>query len=307
MADDGDDSDTDRAYVEVDTDGIIIGFPDDQRCAGYRDVSVNSPFCKAITLMSERGIFQGYSDGTFRPYASINRAETVKVVTLALGYNVTTGGTYRLGYNDTSDTSWYSPYLYVAQRENIATGYPDNSFRPSNTINRVELLRVFLEGNQTSLYTCNTQPYDDTPITADTRWYMKYACYAKDHGLMGGYGNNLRPAEAMTRGDVADLFYDFEVKGLYSSFVRSRTGDRYDSGSRRCVEYNSRGDCTEYEYIEDYNDNYSDRYCMEYDRYGTCTRYSYSSYNDYDYNDYYDYNDDGYYVYRDGRYVWVAY
>lgn len=303
MADDGYDTDTDRAYVEVDTDGIIIGFPDNNRCAGYRDVSINSPFCKAIELMSERGIFQGYSDGTFRPNASINRAETVKVVTLALGYSVNTGGTYRNGYRDTSDTAWYAPYLYVAKREGIATGYPDGSFRPSNTINRVELLRVFLEGNQTSLYTCSTQPFSDTPITADTNWYMKYACYAKDHGLMNtDYTDNLYPAQAMTRGDVANLFYDFEVKGLYSSYVKSRSGYDYDSGStKRCITYNSYGDCTQYEYIND--TNYSDRYCMEYDRYGTCTRYSstYTGYNDY--ND----TTDGYYVYRDGRYVWVAY
>ncbi len=279
MADDGDDTDTDRAYTEVDTDGIIIGFPDSDRCAGYRDVSINSPFCKAIELMSERGIFEGYSDGTFRPYAKINRAETVKVVTLALGYDVNTGGTYNLGYRDTSSTAWYSPYLYVAKRENIATGYPDNTFRPSSTINRVELLRVFLEGNQTDdLFSCSPQPFDDTPITSDTRWYMKYACYAQDHDLMdSGYNNNLYPAEAMTRGDVADLFYDFEVKGLYSDYVLDRTGN--GDNHYVCVEYDHDDDCVRYE--------------------STADRYTYN----YSNND----SNDGYYVYRNGRYVWVSY
>jgi flagellar hook assembly protein FlgD len=330
MADDGDDTDTDRAYVEVDTDGIIIGFPDSNRCAGYRDVSVNSPFCKAIELMSQRGIFSGYSDGTFRPNANINRAETVKVVTLALGYSVNTGGSYNLGYRDTTSSAWYAPYLYEAKRQGIATGYPDNTFRPSSTINRVELLRVFLEGNQTDLYTCNTQPYDDTPINPDTRWYMKYACYAKDNGLMGtdngyryGSGSNmLYPAEAMTRGDVADLFYDFEVNGLYSDFVLSRTGYYGNTGnSRVCVEYSSNGGCSRYEYRTGSNNNY---YCAEYDSNDTCVRYTSSSSNNdtaycteygsngrclsYSYsNNNYNSNSDGYYVYRNGRYVWVSY
>lgn len=306
MADDGDDSDTDRAYVEVDTDGIIIGFPESNRCAGYRDVSIYSPFCKAITLMSDRGIFEGYSDGTFRPYASINRAETVKVVTLALGYDINTGGTYRNGYTDTSDSAWYAPYLYVAKREGVATGYPDGSFRPSSTINRVELLRVFLEGNKTSLYTCSSQPFEDTPITSDTRWYMKYACYAKDHGLMNSeYSSKLYPAEAMTRGDVADLFYDFEVKGLYSSFVRSRMYEDSYSGDRYyCVEYDDDGDCVDYENYDGYYDNHGGRYCVDYDRYGNCEEYAYTGNNDYDR---YEYGDDGYYVYRDGRYVWMPY
>ncbi|MCC6643201.1 S-layer homology domain-containing protein, partial [Candidatus Peregrinibacteria bacterium] len=84
MADDGRDTDTDRAFVELDTDGIIIGFPDGMRCAGFKDVSIYSPFCKAIELMSKKHIFDGYSDGTFRPYERINRAETAKVVVLAL-------------------------------------------------------------------------------------------------------------------------------------------------------------------------------------------------------------------------------
>jgi hypothetical protein len=320
MADDGDDTDTDRAYVEVDTDGIIIGFPDSDRCAGYRDVSVNSPFCKAIQLMSERGIFSGYSDGTFRPNANINRAETVKVITLALGYDVNTGGTYSLGYRDTNGSAWYAPYLYVAKRYGIATGYPDNTFRPSSTINRVELLRVFLEGNQTNLYTCSTQPYDDTPITPDTRWYMKYACYAKDNGLMGsdgyngyndyyGYnyntsGEKLYPAEAMTRGDVANLFYDFEVKGLYSDYVLNRTG-RNNGDTYVCTDYDRNGNCTNYELQ---NGSNSDRYCVEYDRYNDCVRYEYTTStnsNRYSYD--YTNSSDGYYVYRNGRYVWVSY
>lgn len=300
MADNGDDTDTDRAYVEVDTDGYIIGFPESDRCAGYRDVSVNSPFCKAIELMTERGIFEGYSDGTFRPYASINRAETVKVVTLALGYDVNIGGTYRTGYRDTSDTAWYAPYLYVAKREGIATGYPDGSFRPSSTINRVELLRVFLEGNKTNLYSCSPQPFTDTPITSDTNWYMKYACYAKDHGLMNSeYSNMLYPAEAMTRGDVADLFYDFEIKGLYSSYVLSRTGRSSSNfGERVCVQYDRYGDCIRYEYADNgYYDDYNDgRYCVDYDIYGDCERYAY------DYN-----SNDGYYIYRDGEYIWITY
>lgn len=300
MADDGDDTDTDRAYVEVDTDGVIIGFPDSARCAGFKDVSTSSPFCKAIELMSKKKIFQGYSDGTFRPYERINRAETAKVVVLALDYDVDTTGYFGRQYNDTVANAWYAPYLEVAKRNDIATGYPDGSFRPASTINRVELLRIFLEANRLSLSSCSPQPFDDTPISKDTDWYMKYACYAKHNGLMNSeYSNKLYPAEAMTRGDVADLFYDFEVKGLYSNYDNNR-----------------------YDYGYDYNNNNDTRYCVDYDTYNDeCDRYEYANSNDvvctlrqsgscveYDVdNNSSNNSSDGYYVYRNGRYVWVAY
>ena len=275
MANDGNNTDTDRGYVEVDTDGILIGFPDNARCAGFRDVSINSPFCKAIELMSKKKIFEGYSDGTFRPYERINRAETAKVVVLALDYDIETNGYFGRQYNDTIANAWYAPYLEVAKRNNIATGYPDGSFRPASTINRVELLRIFLEANNLSLSSCSPQPFDDTPLGKDTDWYMKYACYAKYNGLMNGdYSSKLYPAEAMTRGDVADLFYDFEVKGLFNS-----NNNYYNNGYY-------------------YNDT---RSCLEYDRYNDCIRYS----ADTRYNN--NNSTDGYYVYRDGRYVWTAY
>lgn len=279
MADDGDDTDTDRGYVELDTDGILIGFPDNARCAGFRDVSIYSPFCKAIELMSKKRIFDGYSDGTFRPYERINRAETAKVVVLALGYDVDVNGYFGRQYTDTIANAWYAPYLEVAKRNNIATGYPDGSFRPASTINRVELLRVFLEANNLSLSTCSPQPFEDTPINRDTDWYMKYACYAKHNGLMNSeYSNRLFPAEAMTRGDVADLFYDFEVKGLFAQY--------------------------------DNQNNFGERVCVDYDRYGNCDQYEYADNGYYTNNNYYNSynnNEDGYYVYRNGRYVWVAY
>ncbi|MBD3270066.1 hypothetical protein GF376_00910 [Candidatus Peregrinibacteria bacterium] len=240
MADNGDDTDTDRAYTEVDTDGIIIGFPTHARCAGFRDVSIYSPFCKAIELMSAENIFDGYSDGTFRPYKAINRAETTKVVTLALGYDVNTGGFYGKQFVDTLPNAWYAPYLDTALDNGIIHGYPDGTFRPSNTINRVELLKIFLEAHNVGFSRCSTQPYSDTPINADTDWYMPYACYAKQNGLMGGYGNNLFPAQAMTRGDVADLFYDFEQKGAYAGYGP----DGIQGGNYRNYDY-------------DYNDNYN--------------------------------------------------
>ncbi len=313
MADDGNDTDTDRALTEVDTDGIIIGFPTANRCAGFVDVSVNSPFCKAIQLMSTKRIFEGYPDGTFRPYEPINRAETAKVVVLALGYDVTTGGYFGKQYSDTVAGAWYAPYLDVARKYNIATGYPDGSFRPASTINRVELLRVFLEANHLSLSSCSPQPFDDTPINQDTNWYMKYACYAKHNALMSSQNsNNLFPAQAMNRGDVANLFYDFEQKGLYSN---------YDgNGSAACVATDTYGNCVQY--ANNAYNNYNNQTCQYYDSRGICTQYSSSTSGDRycesrnssgncirwsNDNTGYSNSSNGYYTYQNGQYIWVAY
>ena len=338
MADDGSRTDTDRAYLEIDTDGIIIGFPTSAQCAGFRDVSTNSPFCKAIQLMSKKNIFDGYSDGTFRPYQKINRAETAKVVVLAMGYDVPTGTYFGRQYNDTSANAWYAPYLDVAKKNGIATGYPDGSFRPANTINRVELLRVFLEANSIRPSTCSPAPFEDTPITSDTNWYMKYACYAKQNGLMGSDNSNkLYPADDMTRGDVANLFYDFEVKGLYTNFNNNGLFNNSNNGNttnNNCTGYyNSNGvyvyntNCTNNNNVNNNNCSYSangtytcngstSTYNCGYNTNGiyTCNNSNVNSSNCY-YNTSGVYtcstnsnnNTNGYYTYRNGVYQWVTY
>ncbi len=267
MADNGSNTDTDRVSTEVNTNGVIIGLPSNQRCAGYKDVSVDSPFCKAIQLMSTQNIFNGYSDGTFRPYLAINRAETTKVVTLALGYNVQTGSYFGNLFLDTISNAWYSPYLKVALDNNIINGYPDGTFRPGNTINRVELLKIFLRANHVSS-SCSSAPFLDTPINADTNWYIPFACYAKQNGLMNsGSVNYLHPDQPMTRGDVASLFYNFENKGLYSNLSYNNYNTNTVSSTNTCLSYNLNG---------------------------TCKQYSTNSQN-------------GYYVYQNGHYVWMSY
>lgn len=208
-------------------------------CAGFRDVPVTSAYCKAIQELTKMGIFSGYSDGTFRPYQRITRAETTKVVLKALNYPIV-ANTYA-GYNaynnnyydgytnygsnknygigsfwDLNPVAWYMPYVLTARAYNIIQGYPNGAFKPDNTVNRVELLKVLLRAaNYQNLGACPYKPYSDTPIKADTYWYIPYACFARQYLLIDPtQDGKMLPAEKMTRGDVAMLIYRAYAQGL---------------------------------------------------------------------------------------------
>lgn len=186
-------------------------------CAGYRDVSVTSPYCSAIEEMKRLGVFTGYSDGTFRPEAPINRAETVKVIMIALKYNVPTTGWWfdSAGFKDISSSAWYTPYLAAARIYGIINGYPDNTFKPANTVNRVEMLKIFLEGaNIGQAYVKCDKPYVEN--TAG-KWFTKYACIAKQYTLVDAVNGQLLPAKLMTRGDVAVMIYRAQILGLLNN------------------------------------------------------------------------------------------
>ena len=52
----------------------------------YSDVEEGTYVSEAVTVLSNLDILNGYEDGTFKPEATITRAEMAKIVCKALGY-----------------------------------------------------------------------------------------------------------------------------------------------------------------------------------------------------------------------------
>ncbi|MBU1446511.1 S-layer homology domain-containing protein, partial [Patescibacteria group bacterium] len=179
-------SDSERIDVEVNYDSHTVDVED--RCAGFIDVDQNDPYCDAIEYVEEENIFDGYSDGSFRPYVSINRAETVKVILEGFDYSSMYAN---INFWDVQSYEWYYNYLRTAVYYRIIQGYPDGAFRPAQTVNRVELLKIFLEASDVYVPACYSSPYVDVP---SNEWYTKYVCFAKSYDLMDAdYFNNFNP------------------------------------------------------------------------------------------------------------------
>jgi len=178
-------------------------------CMGFEDVDADEDICEIITYVVNEEIFQGYPDYTFGPYLDINRAETVKVVTLANALNILEDDGTDLGFSDVEIGAWYMKYLKTALENAIIEGYPDGTFQPIKTVNKVEMLKIFFlgAGVDFSDYEVTENPFPDTEIDA---WYINYVDFAKKNNLIDPDENgNLNPAEAMDRIDVADLFYRY--------------------------------------------------------------------------------------------------
>lgn len=200
----------------VDT-SFVVSTAAQATCGGFKDVPLSSAYCSAIEEMKRLGVFSGYDDGTFRPGTPINRAETVKVIMIALKYNVPTSGWWfdSAGFNDVNSAAWYTPYLAAARIYGVINGYPDNSFKPANTVNRAEMLKIFLEGASIgkSYVKCD-KPYKDN--TAG-KWFTGYACIAKQYSLVDSVNGQFAGAKLMTRGDVAIMIYRAQILGLLNN------------------------------------------------------------------------------------------
>lgn len=206
----GSDSKSDYLYVTAKVGGMVT-------CGGYSDVDISSPYCKAIIEMGKLGIFEGYGDGTFGAYNPINRAETVKVILRALNKPIQAAGGSDAGFFDVKESAWYMNYVYTARVMGVINGYPDGSFKPAKTVNRVELLKIFLGASGTYLPACSYAPYADTPASYGTKWYLSYVCYSKKYTLVDAdSAGNFGPGKLMKRGDVADLFYRYQMQNMFN-------------------------------------------------------------------------------------------
>lgn len=106
------------------------------------------------------------------------------------------------GFDDVPADYIYCDAITYARENGIVNGYPDNTFRPENTINRAELTKVMIEStvSDEEIESCVREDklrnnLSDVPRS---EWFRKYVCTAYDKGIVQGYpGGEFKPLNAV--------------------------------------------------------------------------------------------------------------
>lgn len=101
---------------------------------------------EAVDMLSSLGIINGYSDGSFRPYENVTRAEAAKMM-----FQLRNGGNANAdGFKNTPSTfkdisgNWAEGYIKYCQNMGIIAGKSATSFDPNGNITGVELSKMML-------------------------------------------------------------------------------------------------------------------------------------------------------------------
>lgn len=180
---------------------LLLNLP--QAFASFTDVTTSHQNATAIEYLEQNNILEGYADGSFRPNQPINRVEFLKIV--LEGSNVKLDQTKFIPFSDIDHTAWYIGYLKKAYGEGWIQGYSDNTFRPEQTINKVEALKIIGKVQAWNLSTISNQKYFSD--TEDNAWYTPYVRYAKEHGLLEETGTLLSPDKLMSRANISEIIY----------------------------------------------------------------------------------------------------
>lgn len=195
-----------RTYAPVWFSILVIGVcgalalnqSNDVRGQVFPDLEAGSRIEDAAALLRDRGVIEGFPDGTFKPNQTINRAQAAKMLLLGSEKNATTDH-ITIFATDLQEGAWYTDYIAIANNLGIMQGYGNGEFRPGGTIIRSEFFKML--SIAFSLQVNRRSSYPDVP---DGTWYAPFASVAETYELMADDRQILfNPSQKVTRGEAA--------------------------------------------------------------------------------------------------------
>ena len=182
-----------------------------------------------ITQLASNGIISGYPDGTFRPNASVTRAEFAAMVNKAFPNSQRTRNSIQ--FNDVPSNYWAYTAIQTASQTGFLSGYPGQVFKPNQNIPRAQVLVALASGLNYS----PTQPVTTTLNAnfADANAIPSYAgngiAAATEKRLVVDYPDvkYLKPNQLASRAEVSG----FLCQALGSSGQASLIPEQYIAGN----------------------------------------------------------------------------
>ncbi len=111
------------------------------------------------------------------------------------------------GLSDIADSRYKTAISYLVEKK-VVKGYSDGSFKPENSINRGEFLKILIEAkypDQATGENCFSDVKDE--------WFAKYVCFSKARGIVKGYGDgSFRPASVINFAEALKMLTEtFEL------------------------------------------------------------------------------------------------
>lgn len=191
-------------YVTPTPTPVVTPTPSDKK---YSDIENHRWAWDAINALSDRAIFEGYDDGTFRPDDAILREEFIKIASIGvLGADAIDASAVS-SFSD-AQSGWFAPYVAAAESHGLTGGIGDGVFGAGLQITRQDMALMLYRMIIDAGINKEIVPYafTDADSIAD---YAKDAVYVlKGMGIINGDPDgSFRPEGSTTRAEAAVLLY----------------------------------------------------------------------------------------------------
>lgn len=170
----------------------------------FTDIS-GSPYVKEITWMKTKGITNGYSDGTYRPYDSVNREQMAAFMYRLAGSPLYTPPAVS-PFSDVPTSHLFYKEIAWMRTAGISTGWSDGTYRPAENVLR-ESMAVFMQRFSNNVCSVNVAATYNF-VDANTSIFASQIGWVGGTGISTGYPDGTyRPFELVTRESMAAFMY----------------------------------------------------------------------------------------------------
>lgn len=179
----------------------------------FTDVPPKHPAYAAVEYLKARAIVGGYADGSFKPDAVVNRAESLKLILSPVVPSASLALYTKSPFTDVPAGSWFLPYVEAGRTvTGVVAGPPEKTaFRPQDPVNLGEFLKLFLLTQRVDA----AGAYGElkAPLSSDvkpTDWYFPFVRYGVSSSMIlvnedGTFG----AAAKLTRGEIAVMMHRY--------------------------------------------------------------------------------------------------
>ena len=158
----------------------------------------------------EKGFFQGYADGTFRPGKNVTRGEFVTVMWRMAGQPAAASVA---PFADTQGI-WCEDAISWAYEQGLVNGKTAQRFAPGDSVTRQEAMKILFlyNGGKSGQEVLFTRIYDDTYTDSDTlaSWAKAPMYWAVYNEIISGTSDTtLGPRGAATRAQLAKILVNY--------------------------------------------------------------------------------------------------
>jgi hypothetical protein len=156
-----------------------------------------APGAPTLAVGEQIAYVQGYPDGTFRPEASVTRAEVAAILFRVVKDSAKNSGA-PAKFGDVKAGEWYAQAVNYLAARGVISGYTDGTFKPNQPISREEF--TTLAAKFTALISGGSLPFSDVKPGDWSYNYIRTA-YAKN--WVAGYPDGtFRPRNPITRAET---------------------------------------------------------------------------------------------------------
>ncbi len=209
----------------------LIVLPMLTMAARFPDVPGDHPYNSSVEALAIEGVVTGNPDGNFYPARPVNRAEFLTMLYRATEKKAAAASTSC--FSDVQASAWYANVVCDAVVQGYVGGYPDGSFKPEQSVNRVEALKMIYKTFGLGVLTGADAmaSADDFTDVSPNSWYVTYVSSSYRNGLLpvAGYPTTGKfwPSNALLRGEAAA--YIWRAMNITGDFEIEITGEQTSS------------------------------------------------------------------------------